>query len=146
MGALALSFYTLAGSLAALGNPLSILGVTTLSSVGNIMANKMEGVFTAMGNITKAKMLSIQTGFAEIAGSINEVSSLKIAPLAMAMTAVAAAPAAAVSSTTSTSNAGTVAKLTVNFVLDGETLDKRVVTIVEKEMGVFSIDAAKNQA
>ena len=95
VGALALSFYTLAGSLAALGNPLSILGVTTLSSVGNIMANKMEGVFTAMGNITKAKMLSIQTGFAEIAGSINEVSSLKIAPLAMAMTAVAAAPAAA---------------------------------------------------
>jgi hypothetical protein len=152
VGALALSFYTLAGSLAALGNPLSILGVSTLSAVGNIMANKMEGVFTAMGNITKAKMLSIQTGFAEIAGSINEVSSLKVAPLAMAMTAVAAAPAAAAAaaapaaSANTNSNAGKVAQLTVQFVLDGDRINQKVVSIVKDEIGGFSIGAVRNSS
>jgi len=150
VGALALSFYTLAGSLAALGNPLSILGVTTLSSVGNIMANKMEGVFTAMGNITKAKMLSIQTGFAEIAGSINEVSSLKIAPLAMAMTAVAAAPAAAATPAASAANAtgssaSGAAKLTVNFVLDGQVFENKVIDITRAENGQLYLDCANER-
>ena len=99
-----------------------------------------------MGNITEEKMLSIQTGFAAITASINEVNAMKIKPFATAMTAVAAAPAAAASSTTSTSNAGTVAKLTVNFVLDGETLDRRVVTIMEDEIGEFALQASRNQA
>jgi len=146
VGTLALSFYTLAHSLAALGSPLSLLGISNLSAVGDIMANKMEGVFAAMGNITEEKMLSIQTGFAAITASINEVNAMKIKPFATAMTAVAAAPAAAASSTTSTSNAGTVAKLTVNFVLDGETLDRRVVTIMEDEIGEFALQASRNQA
>jgi len=146
VGALALSFYALAGSLAALGNPLSLLGIGALSAVSNIMANKMEGVFTAMGNITEEKMLSIQTGFAAITASINEVNAMKIKPFAVAMTAVAAAPAAAVSSTTSTSNAGTVAQLTVQFVLDGDRINEKVVSIVQKEIGDFSVEAVKSNA
>ena len=67
----------------------------------------------------------------------------------MAMTAVAAAPVAAATpaaSAATTSNAGTVAKLTVNFVLDGDTLDQKVVSIVQDEIGGFSIDAVKSSA
>jgi len=68
----------------------------------------------------------------------------------MAMTAVAAAPAAAATPAASAANAtgssaSGAAKLTVNFVLDGQVFENKVIDITRAENGQLYLDCANER-